>query len=536
MGLYEHWPYVNFHELNMDWIIQLIKTFQAEYAQFKIDWANIQDDWEAQQQAFAALQQFVTDYFDNLDVQQEINNKLDEMAENGTLWNLMQPYVDQELEFLKIYTTPEEYGAAGDGTTNDSNAVRQALDSGRNVYFGKTYLIEDKITTVLNDVELFGHGTLLFNDQEANEFILDISGENISVDGLTFEAVEYTEMNNTSAGNGIKIHNVKDIDLENCSFIAHNAKVNGLLDFYNNWENVYLRNCVFDVNTFYENAYHGGGIWVRSFNDELCKNLTVDGCTFKAETRDECIAVWNGTGYYIENVDFINNKLEGYNMPHLTTFAGVKNLIISNCLFDGEPVNSYLKLYYNSQTNENENISGCVWNSSASALAVNNGNLEMTDVYNSLLKGKIRGDHTRFRGCTMISSQKTDAIANSELYDCYLDIQQSGNQCFSYSTKIYNCKIIFGGPLIQTFSNSAVVEIVNSQIETKADASANVFIGRQGAKYTIKNNIFTGAVMPSFGSFLSTDVVMNNLFAASVGYPTDRPIGADANNNTNLVG
>lgn len=42
--------------------------------------------------AYVALQNYVNNYFDNLDVQEEINKKLDVMATDGTLENLLQPY------------------------------------------------------------------------------------------------------------------------------------------------------------------------------------------------------------------------------------------------------------------------------------------------------------------------------------------------------------------------------------------------------------------------------------------------------------
>lgn len=42
---------------------------------------------------FTELHDYVHDYFDNLDVQEEINNKLDEMAEDGTLTTLISNYL-----------------------------------------------------------------------------------------------------------------------------------------------------------------------------------------------------------------------------------------------------------------------------------------------------------------------------------------------------------------------------------------------------------------------------------------------------------
>ncbi len=44
--------------------------------------------------AFTELQSYVNDYFDNLDVQDEINAKLDEMAQDGSLTQLIKQYVD----------------------------------------------------------------------------------------------------------------------------------------------------------------------------------------------------------------------------------------------------------------------------------------------------------------------------------------------------------------------------------------------------------------------------------------------------------
>lgn len=44
---------------------------------------------------YTALVNFVNDYFDNLDVQEEINNKLDVMAEDGTLDALLLPYFNE---------------------------------------------------------------------------------------------------------------------------------------------------------------------------------------------------------------------------------------------------------------------------------------------------------------------------------------------------------------------------------------------------------------------------------------------------------
>ena len=53
----------------------------------------INDRLEDYMTAYTQLQNYVNNYFDNLDVQQEINNKLDEMAEDGTFNTLFDPVI-----------------------------------------------------------------------------------------------------------------------------------------------------------------------------------------------------------------------------------------------------------------------------------------------------------------------------------------------------------------------------------------------------------------------------------------------------------
>lgn len=77
---------------------------------------------------FNELYKFVNDYFDNLDVQDEINNKLEEMAKSGELQNII-------LNFTINYVVPQAYGAKADGTTDDTNAINEALKQGKPVYF-----------------------------------------------------------------------------------------------------------------------------------------------------------------------------------------------------------------------------------------------------------------------------------------------------------------------------------------------------------------------------------------------------------------
>ena len=59
--------------------------------------AEINDDWsnyqEVMNEAWQNMQDFINNYFDNLDVQQEINNKISSMVTSGEFISLVQPYI-----------------------------------------------------------------------------------------------------------------------------------------------------------------------------------------------------------------------------------------------------------------------------------------------------------------------------------------------------------------------------------------------------------------------------------------------------------
>lgn len=80
-------------------------------------------------------------WFDNLDVQDEINAKLDEMAEDGTLDRIINHNIFNELNTQLAQTVKDvsilnknalsvfSTGAKADGLTDDVNAIQQAIDT-----------------------------------------------------------------------------------------------------------------------------------------------------------------------------------------------------------------------------------------------------------------------------------------------------------------------------------------------------------------------------------------------------------------------
>ena len=88
---------------------------------------------EELQTAFNTLETYINDYFSNLDVQEEINKKLDEMAEDGTMTNLIKDYIDP------IF----------DAYTEQADETYQTFTSGVNT---SITTMQDSITAMRSDI------------------------------------------------------------------------------------------------------------------------------------------------------------------------------------------------------------------------------------------------------------------------------------------------------------------------------------------------------------------------------------------------
>ena len=80
----------------------------------------LNDEVEVYINKFNELKAYVDNYFDNLDVQQEINNKLDVMAQSGELTNLIKNYIDPLFN---------EYKEEINGTISNQNNIIQNMNN-----------------------------------------------------------------------------------------------------------------------------------------------------------------------------------------------------------------------------------------------------------------------------------------------------------------------------------------------------------------------------------------------------------------------
>lgn len=276
MAIFENFPYTNFHELNLDWIITKVK----EYVQ-KTDEAEIN---------YQALKTYVESYFDNLDIQKEVDNKLDEMAESGELADIIAQYISgkgltvydttadlksvenvsegnammrlgnrsyddgmqavykvrsftvgdviDDIKLLGLnnfptlvaelvpnnniaYATPEGYGAVGDGVSDDTAALSKAISENDNVIGKGTYRISSPIALSGYNRHLILNSIIVGAD--VNGVTLEGSSNIVIIGSLTKEG--------TRSNTAFRLF--KDDDLLPTKITAHNSIQIGNIEGFN---------------------------------------------------------------------------------------------------------------------------------------------------------------------------------------------------------------------------------------------------------------------------------------------------------------
>lgn len=87
------------------------------------------------QELFIKLQNFVNNYFDNFDVQDEINKKLDQMVEDGTLEMIIGKYIDNHIERSFINVNDMKNSLLEDGMKAKTLGYYDVNDGGSAEYY-----------------------------------------------------------------------------------------------------------------------------------------------------------------------------------------------------------------------------------------------------------------------------------------------------------------------------------------------------------------------------------------------------------------
>lgn len=117
--------------------------------------------------AFIELQNYVNNYFENLDIQEEVNNKLDEMAEGGELANIIAQFLNANC-ILKFNNMQELINSEN---LVNGNIVGVFGDTNINDGFVNYYLITNEITDIALNNNLYAK--IIYNEKVDGSYLID---------------------------------------------------------------------------------------------------------------------------------------------------------------------------------------------------------------------------------------------------------------------------------------------------------------------------------------------------------------------------
>ena len=111
MAFLNEYPYTDFNEYNLDWVIKTCKNLTEE-------WASMQSDFSELSGQFESLENYVNNYFNNLDLTDEVNAKINKMIADGTMNSIIEPiFSDLTSRVGILETRVDNIIALPDGST-----------------------------------------------------------------------------------------------------------------------------------------------------------------------------------------------------------------------------------------------------------------------------------------------------------------------------------------------------------------------------------------------------------------------------------
>lgn len=305
---------------------------------------------------FVALKDFVDDYFDNLDVQQEINNKLDDMLAQGTLQEIITTYIQSNVAWtfdtvadmklatnlingsfaqtLGFYSVNDGGGAlykiTNTGTANEMDIIAIGgtlyahLNEKDNINIKQ---LGAKGNNTDDDSTIFAYGLNNYKNIEIPNATYLLSNEMvISNSGIKVKGVNKPILSIASSTNGFKISNCNNIEFDNLDFKAQAHYDSGtnpdnhMLRIFNA-NNIIVKNCVFE--------YGRMGLTIGKANNVIVKNNEFHH--FKGWGLYIGADATFSTTYSIVNQIRVEN-----NISHDGTYDGIKMTgLIYNAIIEG---------------------------------------------------------------------------------------------------------------------------------------------------------------------------------------------------------
>lgn len=272
---------------------------------------------KSQNELTAEMQQYIdyiNHYFDNLDVQEEINNKLDEMAESGELADIIAGYI--ELRGILAYDTVASMKSADNlvaGSFAETYGFYAKGDGGGSKYKVREVTNQDTVDEMtliaLNNENLVAELVTEKNSIYTKQF--GIVGDGVTEESSKLQAFfnydtknYHINSNNILIDADISINSNSTIIFDNGSTIKRKA---------NNLSTYYMLNIVNKHDVVINNAHivgdrdtHTGsaGEWGHGINIAYSYNIAINNATIEKTWGD---GIYIGTSFVDEKINNIDN-------------------------------------------------------------------------------------------------------------------------------------------------------------------------------------------------------------------------------------
>lgn len=276
--------------------------------------------------AYNTLKSYVDTYFVNLNVQNEINSKLNNMVTDGTLDNIINHILfGNILKKLPNLKNVKEYGIVDDGITDNTTVLQGLIEQGAVLYFPYTAnAYHFTSVNLLSDTKIIG-------DNAKIDGIFNItSQDNIVFDGLSF-------INTITNAIKINVLDGNNVTIKNCKFNNSMVYFNSSLDLTGWSKNININNCLFNGDSSNNNTFNA--IQILGYKNVKINNNTFDCQNFLRVLKLTTTTLHGEDLYTDKPIDSVlvdsNTFINCITVRQIIDlFAGIQNAIISNNIME----------------------------------------------------------------------------------------------------------------------------------------------------------------------------------------------------------
>lgn len=355
---------------------------------------------------------------------------------------------DESLTYKKLvtgtlgYVTPEMFGAVGDGVTDDTQFIQNAVTfAGNNnllIVFDKKYVISNIIDVglVFNaqglnnaSIKQTTSDRAIFYSEHVDKFNLS----NLQLEGL---GTDYTNANHTGVNTACGVYvngstESSDISINDCQFIKFG------------FSSLYLKYC--NNVTCSGNYFELLGSDVIKSNDNYnfairaingTKNLKISNNIFSGGAIHISVGSINDASREIENISITNNRFENVYGQHSIYLQDGRNIVIANNVFSKIQLNA-IKLQSDVNTKDFSEIiisSNTCESLSDWAINITIASADVNTLYDIVVSG-----NTCVGGINLFSADNV-SISNNIINKSYTIgiYSRKSNHCTIENNHIYN--------------------------------------------------------------------------------------------------